>query len=71
MKTRIVKGFVQSDVKLDGKTAVITGGNGGIGFETVLDFVKRGARVVIACRDTKRGEETKIKVKIFVLAKAC
>ncbi|PSN47098.1 hypothetical protein C0J52_19304 [Blattella germanica] len=45
-----------SKARLDGKTAVVTGCNTGIGKETVLDFVKRGARVVMACRDMKKAE---------------
>ncbi|XP_069699640.1 retinol dehydrogenase 12-like isoform X1 [Periplaneta americana] len=42
--------------RLDGKTAIVTGSNTGIGKFTVLDFVKRGARVIMACRDAGRAE---------------
>jgi len=43
--------------RLDGKVAIITGANTGIGYETALDFAKRGARVILACRDTKKAEK--------------
>ena len=40
--------------RLDGRTAVITGGNAGIGYETAKDMCRRGARVLILCRDRNR-----------------
>jgi len=36
---------------LDGKTAVVTGGNSGIGYETAHKFKALGARVIITGRD--------------------
>lgn len=42
---------------MTGKVAVITGGNSGIGRSVVLGFAKAGAKVVIAARDTQKGEE--------------
>ncbi|GAA2088379.1 oxidoreductase [Streptomyces albiaxialis] len=40
-----------------GRTAVVTGANSGIGFVTVRELARRGARVVLACRSEQRGTE--------------
>lgn len=48
-----------SNARLDGKTAVITGCNTGIGKVTVLDFYRRGCRVIMACRSTEKAEAAK------------
>ncbi|GAV03477.1 hypothetical protein RvY_13896-2 [Ramazzottius varieornatus] len=53
---------------LDGKTAIITGANTGIGKETAKEFVKRGARVILACRDMERCK--KARREIYLAAKA-
>ena len=50
-------GICQSRNRLDGKVSIITGSNTGIGYETALDFAKRGARVIMACRDMKKAEK--------------
>lgn len=43
------------DADLRGRTAVVTGGNSGIGAATAAALVARGARVVITARDPDRG----------------
>ena len=43
--------------KLEGKTAVITGGNSGIGFATAQEFIAQGAKVIITGRNQKSVNE--------------
>ncbi|HTJ34670.1 MAG TPA: oxidoreductase [Dactylosporangium sp.] len=38
-----------------GRVALITGANTGVGYQTALALARRGARVVLACRDEQRG----------------
>jgi NAD(P)-dependent dehydrogenase (short-subunit alcohol dehydrogenase family) len=39
-----------------GRRAVVTGANSGIGYHAALELARKGAHVVLACRDTAKGE---------------
>src|SRR3954453_19520720 len=41
----------------NGRTLLVTGANSGLGFHTSVALARNGARVLLACRDTKRGED--------------
>ena len=45
----------KSKVRLDGKIVIVTGANTGIGLCTAIDLAKRGATIIMACRDMKKG----------------
>ena len=42
-----------------GKIVVITGANSGLGFHTSLARARKGARVIMACRNLEKGEEAR------------
>ena len=44
-------------MKLEGKVAVITGGNSGIGRATAALLAEEGAAIVVTGRNTERGEK--------------
>jgi NAD(P)-dependent dehydrogenase (short-subunit alcohol dehydrogenase family) len=49
-----------------GRTAVVTGGNSGLGLETTRQLARAGARVVLACRDTAKGEAARERIRADV-----
>jgi len=54
--------------KLEGKVAVITGGNSGIGLATAKEFKEQGAQVVITGRDQQTLDDAKGEIGSDVLA---
>jgi protochlorophyllide reductase len=45
-----------------GRSFVVTGANSGIGFEAARELVGRGAHVVLAVRDTTKGEKAAVRL---------
>src|SRR5690349_15143655 len=48
---------------MDGKTVVVTGASGGIGFETTRALAKRGARVLLVVRNRDKGQAAIDRIK--------
>ena len=52
------KGWTVHDMpRQDGRRAIITGGNSGIGYEAALELARHGASVVLACRNPGKAED--------------
>ncbi len=47
----------------DGRRAIITGGNSGIGYEAALELARHGAAVVLACRNQVKGDEAATRLR--------
>lgn len=58
-------GVCKSTNRLDGKVVILTGGNTGIGFETALDLAKRGAKMILACRNLEKANKAAAKIQIL------
>lgn len=53
------KWTIKNIPSLKGKTAIVTGGNSGLGLEAVKALAAKGARVIMACRSLKKAEATR------------
>jgi NAD(P)-dependent dehydrogenase (short-subunit alcohol dehydrogenase family) len=55
--------WTEADVPIQrGRTAVITGGNTGLGFETARVLAARGADIVLACRDLGQAKDAAVRI---------
>ena len=48
---------MDNETSMENKTVMVTGGNSGIGFVTAKELAKLGARIVLVCRNKRKGEE--------------
>ena len=56
---RVSCGKFESVKRMDGKTVIVTGANSGIGKVTAKKLAKRGARVIMACRNLETANEAR------------
>ncbi|MEV4256414.1 SDR family NAD(P)-dependent oxidoreductase, partial [Spirillospora sp. NPDC049652] len=50
-------GWTAADIPdLQGRRAVVTGANSGLGYHTALQLARHGAAVTLACRSVERGQ---------------
>src|SRR5215470_4037768 len=48
---------------LAGRTAIVTGANSGVGWQVAKQLARRGARVVLACRDVGRAKQAAARIQ--------
>ncbi|MCD7752050.1 MAG: SDR family NAD(P)-dependent oxidoreductase [Lachnospiraceae bacterium] len=47
---------------LSGKVMIVTGANSGLGFETTKELARKGAKVIMACRNSQRADAARKKI---------
>jgi len=52
--------------KLNGRTAIVTGANSGLGLVTARELARHGASVIMACRDLVKGQAALVRIQADV-----
>ncbi|XP_049879560.1 retinol dehydrogenase 14-like [Pectinophora gossypiella] len=55
ISNRLSTGKCYADTVMSGKVVIVTGANSGIGYATSMELARRGAKVILACRDDSKG----------------
>jgi NAD(P)-dependent dehydrogenase (short-subunit alcohol dehydrogenase family) len=58
----LVESGTSSETRKKRKTALITGANTGIGFETAIALLKKEYKIIACCRDLKKMESAKVQM---------
>lgn len=58
----MIKFKLSSMPSQEGKVAVVTGANIGLGYETALGLAKKGSKVILACRDFEKADKAMRKI---------
>lgn len=59
-----LKKFI-SDITIPNKLVIVTGANTGIGYETAKELSRRGAKVILACRDINKAQKAAREIEAF------
>ena len=54
-----------------GRVAIVTGSNTGLGYETARVLAGKGARVVMAVRDTAKGDDAAARLRASAAPTPC
>jgi NAD(P)-dependent dehydrogenase (short-subunit alcohol dehydrogenase family) len=66
---KVGRGWTVKDIPSQaGRRVLITGANSGIGYYAALELARKGAHVLLACRDKKKGEGALARIKAQVPA---
>ena len=63
MKKKQIIDNINSLPPQDGRIIIVTGANSGLGYETTLILAKKGAKVIMACRNLSKANTAKTEIE--------